>query len=46
MGDVTVAERRSNEAYFAGVVVADEEERSLVEAAKELRLVLPRHLRE
>src|SRR5204863_7251060 len=44
MKTVTNEELVSNEAAFRCVVVRDEEERALLRAAKELRLVLPRYL--
>jgi len=42
---VTSEERAENEAAFESVVVNDKEERLLLKAAKELRLVLPKYLR-
>jgi hypothetical protein len=45
MNAVTDAERSSNEKYFAALVAADSQERELLKAARELRLVLPPHLR-
>jgi hypothetical protein len=45
MNAVTDAERSSNDEYFAALVAADSQERALLKAARELRLVLPPHLR-
>jgi hypothetical protein len=45
MNAITDAERSSNEKYFAALVAADSQERELLKAARELRLVLPPHLR-
>lgn len=45
MAAITNEERTANESVFESVVVNDEEERLLVKAAKELRLVLPKYLR-
>lgn len=44
MPTVTREERVENEAFFEGIAAHDPEEASLLKAAKELRLVLPRHL--
>lgn len=44
MGQVTPAERETNEAFFVGIVVTDPFERQLLKFAKDLRLVLPKHL--
>lgn len=44
MSTVTKEERFANEAVFASVVARDDEEKALVKAAKELRLVLPKYL--
>jgi hypothetical protein len=44
MNRVTREERVANEAFFKSVLVQDEEERTLLKYAKELRLVLPKHL--
>jgi hypothetical protein len=46
MGTVTNEERTENEAIFESVVANDQEERLLLKAAKELRLVLPKYLNE
>ena len=45
MAAVTQAERVVNEKAFESVLVHDNEERQLLKAAKELRLVLPKYLR-
>ncbi len=45
MPTVMNEERAENEAVFRSVMANDQEERLLLKAAKELRLVLPRHLR-
>lgn len=45
MSAVTAEERSENEAFFRFVEAKDEEERIVLKAAKELRLVLPRYLR-
>jgi hypothetical protein len=44
MTTVTQAERVANDKAFESVMVNDNEERQLLKAAKELRLVLPKHL--
>ncbi len=44
MGKVAPAERETNEAFFASIVVTDSFERQLLKVAKDLRLVLPKHL--
>jgi hypothetical protein len=44
MGMVGTEERADNESYFKLVRTNDDVERSLLKAAKELRLVLPRYL--
>ena len=44
MAAITNEERVENEAVFESIKVNDKEERVLLKAAKELRLVLPRHL--
>jgi hypothetical protein len=44
MQQVTKEERSANEAIFESIVTQDEEERLLLKAAKELRLVLPKYL--
>lgn len=41
---VSVSERASNQAFFEGVIARDPGEGLVLKAAKELRLVLPRHL--
>ena len=41
---VNSEERAANEAAFNSVVAQDDEEAALLKAAKELRLVLPKHL--
>lgn len=45
MATVSNDERADNEAVFESVVVNDKEERLLLKAAKELRLVLPKYLK-
>lgn len=45
MATVTQAERVANEKAFESVLVHDNEERLVLKAAKELRLVLPKFLR-
>ena len=45
MAGITPSERIENERFFASVVPSDLEEGTLLSAAKELRLVLPRHIR-
>lgn len=45
MGQVTPAEHEENETFFAGVKTTDQHERQLLKFAKELRLVLPKHLK-
>lgn len=44
MSTVSTKERAANEAAFEGIVVRDRQEEVLLKAAKELRLVLPKHL--
>lgn len=44
MGMAGTEERTENEAYFDSINTSDAFERSLLKAAKELRLVLPRYL--
>lgn len=44
MKTVGSEERTANDAAFKAVVALDDEERVLFKAAKELRLVLPKHL--
>jgi hypothetical protein len=44
MGKVAPAEREANEAFFASIVVTDSFEKQLLKVAKDLRLVLPKHL--
>ena len=44
MATITSEERAKNEKFFKMVVVHDSEERYLLKAAKELRLVLPKYL--
>jgi hypothetical protein len=44
MATVTNDERAENEAVFESVLFNDKEERLLLKAAKELRLVLPKYL--
>jgi hypothetical protein len=44
MSKVGSEERAANESAFQSVVARDEEERVLLKAAKELRLVLPKYL--
>lgn len=46
MGEVSAPERLSNDNYFKSIVVRDEHQQSLLKAARELRLVLPRFLTE
>ena len=45
MGEVTQQEREGNEAYFSSIKAEDSNELELLKCAKELRLVLPRHLK-
>jgi hypothetical protein len=45
MATITNEERAENERAFESVAVNDKEERLLLKAAKELRLVLPKYLR-
>jgi hypothetical protein len=45
MPTITSEDRAANEAVFASVEVRDKEELAVLKAAKELRLVLPKHLR-
>ena len=45
MATVTNEERTENETVFESVTANDKEERLLLKAAKELRLVLPKYLR-
>jgi hypothetical protein len=45
MHAVTKQERLANEASFEQIEPRDDEEKSLLKAAKELRLVLPKYLR-
>lgn len=44
MPTITNDQRIENESVFESIVVHDKEERRLLKAAKELRLVLPKHL--
>ena len=44
MASVTKDERLDNEKFFKFVVAHDKEERLLLKAAKELRLVLPKYI--
>lgn len=44
MHTITKEERLANEALFGTIEPRDKEERSLLKAAKELRLVLPKYL--
>jgi hypothetical protein len=44
MQGVTREERAANEAFFKSILADDSQERVLLKYAKELRLVLPRHL--
>ena len=44
MAEVTQKERESNEAFFSSIKVEDRNELALLNCAKDLRLVLPRHL--
>ena len=44
MGQITLAEREVNEAFFTSIVVTDSFERQLLKVAKDLRLVLPKYL--
>jgi hypothetical protein len=44
MAAVTQAERTMNEKAFESILIHDNEERQLLKAAKELRLVLPKYL--
>jgi hypothetical protein len=44
MHTITKEERRANEVLFGPIEPRDNEERSLLKAAKELRLVLPKYL--
>ena len=44
MQTVTSEDRAANDEFFASVAVSDDEERRVLKAAKELRLVLPKHL--
>jgi len=44
MQGVTREERAANEAFFKSIGADDSQERVLLKYAKELRLVLPRHL--
>lgn len=44
MGQITLAEREANEVFFACIVVKDPFERQFLKFAKDLRLVLPKHL--
>lgn len=44
MHRVSKEERLANESFFRSVVPKDDEERYLLKCAKELRLVLPKHL--
>lgn len=41
---VSDTERATNEIFFQGISVKDQEERQLLKCAKELRLVLPKYL--
>ena len=43
-GQITLAEREANVAFFASIVVTDSFERQLLKVAKDLRLVLPKYL--
>lgn len=45
MATITSEERAENEAAFAGIMVQNKQERLLLKAAKELRLVLPKYFR-
>ena len=45
MGDVTSSERAENESFFSSIKVEDRNEQVLVKCAKDLSLVLPRHLK-
>ena len=44
MQTVTSEDRAANDEFFASVAVSDDEELRVLKAAKELRLVLPKHL--
>jgi hypothetical protein len=44
MREISIDERAANDAVFASIQVNDHEERLLLKAAKELRLVLPKYL--
>jgi hypothetical protein len=46
MNCVSNEERTANEAMFKYIVVRDEEEKLMLKFAKELRLVLPKYLKE
>lgn len=46
MSSVTAEERRENDGLLANITTEDGDERMLLKSAKELRLVLPRYLRE
>jgi hypothetical protein len=45
MAGVTQLERMSNEGFFSSIEVEDRNEQALLKGAKDLRLVLPRHLK-
>lgn len=45
MGSVTSSERAENESFFSSIKAEDYNEKVLLKCAKDLRLVLPRHLR-
>ena len=44
MEEITASERKVNEEFFSPVKVEDRNEQALLKYAKDLRLVLPRHL--
>lgn len=46
MSSVTTEEHHANDALFTSITVEDMGERKLLKSAKDLRLVLPRYLRE
>jgi hypothetical protein len=42
--DIVASERKSNEEFFSSIKVEGRDEQTLLKCAKDLRLVLPRHL--
>ncbi len=46
MSEVTPSERANNESFFSKIKVEDQNEQALLKCAKDLRIVIPRYLKD